>query len=296
MEVVAELVHHDPVPDLQGRLHRTRRDGVGGDDEGAQEDGDDDGHDDDAEQLDDPAVRPSLGSASWRPSARRRGRRVGPLVVGVHGPRSITRSGAARPVGRGITRRCHAPGTGWDRGQRRHLRLLRHPRPLGRRRCATTTKRSSPPTATRSTRPSSRTTSPATTGSTMPSTRSARRPTRPGSGRACGDLTDGLRGGRAARSRAVIDALRDVRPGRDGRLPRGGGDAVRHCARRASPSASAPTGDGSSTPSSARSACLHLVDAGVTSARAGARKPHPGIYAQAAESLGVDPRRGPLRR
>jgi len=35
---------------------------------------------------------------------------------------------------------------------------------------------------------------------------------------------------------------------------------------------------------------LHLVDAGVTSARAGARKPHPGIYVSAAESLGVDPR------
>jgi putative hydrolase of the HAD superfamily len=35
---------------------------------------------------------------------------------------------------------------------------------------------------------------------------------------------------------------------------------------------------------------LHLVDAGVTSARAGARKPHPGIYARAAESLDVDPR------
>jgi putative hydrolase of the HAD superfamily len=34
---------------------------------------------------------------------------------------------------------------------------------------------------------------------------------------------------------------------------------------------------------------LHLVDAGVTSARAGSRKPHPGIYAEAAESLDVDP-------
>jgi len=35
---------------------------------------------------------------------------------------------------------------------------------------------------------------------------------------------------------------------------------------------------------------LHLVDAGVTSARAGARKPHPGIYDQAVASLDVDPR------
>ena len=41
---------------------------------------------------------------------------------------------------------------------------------------------------------------------------------------------------------------------------------------------------------------LHLVDAGVTSARAGSRKPHPGIYARSAESLGVDPRAGRLRR
>lgn len=35
---------------------------------------------------------------------------------------------------------------------------------------------------------------------------------------------------------------------------------------------------------------LHLVDSGVTSARAGARKPHPGIYTRSIESLGVDPR------
>ena len=35
---------------------------------------------------------------------------------------------------------------------------------------------------------------------------------------------------------------------------------------------------------------LHLVDSGVTSARAGARKPHPDIYARSTESLSVDPR------
>jgi putative hydrolase of the HAD superfamily len=34
---------------------------------------------------------------------------------------------------------------------------------------------------------------------------------------------------------------------------------------------------------------LDLVDAAVTSARAGSRKPHPGIYAVTATSLGVDP-------
>ncbi len=34
---------------------------------------------------------------------------------------------------------------------------------------------------------------------------------------------------------------------------------------------------------------LHLVDSGVTSARAGARKPHPDIYARSTESLSVDP-------
>jgi putative hydrolase of the HAD superfamily len=33
---------------------------------------------------------------------------------------------------------------------------------------------------------------------------------------------------------------------------------------------------------------LHLVDAAVTSARAGARKPHPGIYAGSMAALGVD--------
>ncbi len=34
---------------------------------------------------------------------------------------------------------------------------------------------------------------------------------------------------------------------------------------------------------------LHLVDSGITSARAGSRKPHPGIYERSAESLGIDP-------
>ncbi len=33
---------------------------------------------------------------------------------------------------------------------------------------------------------------------------------------------------------------------------------------------------------------LHLIDAAVTSARAGARKPHPGIYAGSMAALGVD--------
>ena len=34
---------------------------------------------------------------------------------------------------------------------------------------------------------------------------------------------------------------------------------------------------------------LDLVDAAVTSARAGSRKPHPGIYARSTQALGVDP-------
>ena len=45
VEVVAELVDHDPVADLEGRLHRARGDGVGGDHERPQQDGDQDGHD-----------------------------------------------------------------------------------------------------------------------------------------------------------------------------------------------------------------------------------------------------------
>jgi putative hydrolase of the HAD superfamily len=36
---------------------------------------------------------------------------------------------------------------------------------------------------------------------------------------------------------------------------------------------------------------LDLVEVGVTSARAGARKPHPGIYARTVESLGIEPHR-----
>ncbi len=36
---------------------------------------------------------------------------------------------------------------------------------------------------------------------------------------------------------------------------------------------------------------LGLVDSTTTSARAGSRKPHPGIYARAVEALGIDPAR-----
>ena len=36
---------------------------------------------------------------------------------------------------------------------------------------------------------------------------------------------------------------------------------------------------------------LGLVDSTVTSARAGSRKPHPGIYARSVEALGIDPAR-----
>jgi putative hydrolase of the HAD superfamily len=36
---------------------------------------------------------------------------------------------------------------------------------------------------------------------------------------------------------------------------------------------------------------LDLVDVAITSARAGSRKPHPGIYARSTEALGVDPTR-----
>jgi putative hydrolase of the HAD superfamily len=36
---------------------------------------------------------------------------------------------------------------------------------------------------------------------------------------------------------------------------------------------------------------LDLVDSTVTSARAGSRKPHPGIYAHSVEALGIDPTR-----
>jgi putative hydrolase of the HAD superfamily len=37
---------------------------------------------------------------------------------------------------------------------------------------------------------------------------------------------------------------------------------------------------------------LDLVDSAVTSARAGSRKPHPGIYARATQALGIDPTEG----
>jgi putative hydrolase of the HAD superfamily len=36
---------------------------------------------------------------------------------------------------------------------------------------------------------------------------------------------------------------------------------------------------------------LDLVDSTITSARAGSRKPHPGIYARSTEALGIDPTR-----
>ena len=89
VEVVGQLVHHDPVPDLQGRLHGARWNGVGGDDEGTKDDGHDDRHDHDADELHDPTVRPPALFHVAAP-ARRRGRRVGRLVVDVHCDRSIT--------------------------------------------------------------------------------------------------------------------------------------------------------------------------------------------------------------
>ena len=189
-------------PDLQGRLHRTRRDGVGGDDEGAEEDGDDDRDDDDAEQLDDPAVGlPLLRVRTLDLLLPRLELRVGPCsgvgagsgfrgerrrrFVDGHDRRKYYPVAVPGPVGAGVGQGVTAPGHNgivtnaviFDfYGTLAHWADAR----------ATTTQAvfaAHGYTLDRD-RPR-RTTSPVTTGSTMPSTRSARRPTRPGSGRAC---------------------------------------------------------------------------------------------------------------
>ena len=66
--------------------------------------------------------------------------------------------------------------------------------------------------------------------------------------------------------------------------------------RRADASACAPTGAGSSMPTWTKWVCSALVDSSVTSARAGARKPHPNIYRTSVESLGVVGERRRVRR
>ena len=68
------------------------------------------------------------------------------------------------------------------------------------------------------------------------------------------------------------------------------------CARPGSPSASAPTGAGSSMRSSTRSGCSPWSTPAVTSARAGSRKPHPGSTPPRSAALGVDPDEVRLRR
>ncbi len=189
VQVVTQLVHHDPVADLEGRLHGARRDGVRGHHEGAEEDSDDDREDDDRDQLDDPARgRPSLGGVpAVGPSLRPDRRRVGRRRAGRR------RAGRRRPLGQKYyplrwdppwqTSVVSPPGGSmctvpsavifdfygtlarWADTRAARLRA-----PCSR------------PTATRSRPPSSTATSLATTASTTPSTRSARRPTRPGSG------------------------------------------------------------------------------------------------------------------
>jgi putative hydrolase of the HAD superfamily len=92
-----------------------------------------------------------------------------------------------------------------------------------------------------------------------------------------------------ARSEDVVDALRAVDQGRMVAYPEA---AATLTALRA---AGLVVGVCSNwgwelDPFLADAGLLHLVDAGITSARAGSRKPHPGIYARSAEALGVDPR------
>src|SRR6185312_850312 len=83
VQVVAQLVHDDPVAHLERRFHRARRDGVGGDDEGAQEEGHDQRHRHDAHQLDDPAVRLPL-RCSFRRRAVSQGGSVALAFVALH--------------------------------------------------------------------------------------------------------------------------------------------------------------------------------------------------------------------
>ena len=209
-----------------------------------------------AEQLHDPTARPfPVGDVGHHGSATACRR-----VVGVHGSRSITRAGqpgsraAGQPGSRAVTGRpVTPPGQYWDRGRRRHLRFLRHPRPLGRR----------PRLQLRSGLRRSRLQAGAgrPRGLLLPLRR--RRPRR-----ALGQR-GGLRGlGQDAPARSHECLWRGRSAGRaPSSTPCGSRTGVgwwpiprrrrrcRPCARRAWPSASAPTGGGSSTASSGRWAC-----------------------------------------
>ena len=221
-----------------------------------------------------------------------RGRRVGRLLVGVHGRRSITRRPAVGGSRAGVSR---PPGSMGTVVERRHLRLLRDPRPLGRTATTPTTQRSSPPTATRSTPPSSTATSPATTASTHAEHSVSeeayeawvRSRLRDLTG-ACG-VRSGTRGGADRRPAGVGPGPRwspTPRRRRRSRSLRDAGLTVGVCSNWGWELDAFLDQVG----------LLDLVDSGVTSARAGARKPHPDIYACSIEALGVDPARGRLRR
>ena len=77
VEVVGQLVDHDAVADLQRRLHGARRDGVGGHHEGAEQDRHDHSGHEDADELENPArgrrlllARRLGGSGTWSPGRR----------------------------------------------------------------------------------------------------------------------------------------------------------------------------------------------------------------------------------
>ena len=102
------------------------------------------------------------------------------------------------------------------------------------------------------------------------------------------DLTDAA-GVDEAHVAGVIEALRATDQGRMVAYPEAG--ATLACLREAGLAVGVCSNWGwELDPYLDQVGLLHLVDAAVTSARAGARKPHPGIYAQSAESLEVDAR------
>ncbi len=106
-------------------------------------------------------------------------------------------------------------------------------------------------------------------------------------GRLC-DLTSAC-GVDAAHRESVIDALRASDQGTMMAYPEAA--STLHRLRQEGMAIGVCSNWGWELDAFLRQVGLHeLIDSSVTSARAGARKPHPLIYARSSESLGVDPR------
>ena len=115
-------------------------------------------------------------------------------------------------------------------------------------------------------------------------------------GAAAGDAPRGRRPPRRARRRSSTTSRRAGRPGCSRPTTRCPACSTTLREPRPRPRRSAPTGTGTSSPRSPRPGWPGASTRLVSSAWAGARKPHPRIYRYLLEQAGLDPARRAVRR